>query len=782
MHRLSIILVLVCWPIITWATHIVGGDISLIALDKSKPGYYRIQLTQYWETAALQSGNQDAVITVLIFRKRNPILIDKKQVDLRQTTPLIYDNEACATQLNLRTTQALYYSDYQFDITQYTDPDGYYMVWERCCRNNAAINVATPTGLGMAMYMEFPAMQRNAAAVINSSPTFALPNGAYICLNKPFTFDLGATDADGDELRYSLVTPLQGYTTAQQIVADGLPKASYPEVAWASGYSARNAIPGNPPLRINPQTGMLSVQASREGIFLFSVQVEEYRNGLRIGLIRRDFQLPVIDCSPRKPPVASIRFNGQPAETISICSAQTVLLTVDNDPQYAYQWQKDGTRLAGMTSYSLTATQSGVYTVVRSYKTSCGSDTMSKGVQVNRVALPMVDLTASRPVLCEGDTVTLKTNALTGVSYHWSRNGQLLSAEQQPSVRTVQAGTYIVSVTVAGAGCTQADTLTVATSPRPDARLQPSATSFCEGDSVVLLAAQGSSYQYRWLPDQTVAGNRLVTRNAGTYQVSISTPAGCSVVSNRVTLQRYVRPLAQLDSIPPFCGANRTAVALQGFPAGGTYAGPGVDGNLFNPDKAGLGRHRVSYTIRSSDGCSGAAERWVGVADDLQLQLPVHYPVVRGSRVQLIPQPDRPVVRADWSPPTGLDNPATGQPWASPEQTTTYRVQATDEAGCTATAETVVELVDWLYIPDAFSPNGDGINDVWDVKNALAFSDCQVAIYNRWGELMFQSTGYATAWNGTYHEQVVEPGIYTYQIRLVTPISALYKGFITVLK
>ncbi|WP_254448517.1 hypothetical protein [Spirosoma rhododendri] len=388
MHRLLVLLVLVCWPVVTWANHIVGGDISLLALDKARPGYFRIQMTQYWETSALVSGNQDAIINVMVFRKRNPVLIEKIQVDLRTTTPLIYDNDACATQLNLRTTQALYYRDYQFDVAKYADPDGYYMVWERCCRNNTTVNMATPTGLGMAIYMEFPPMLRNGAFVANSSPSFALPNGAYICLNKPFTFDLGAVDADGDELRYSLVTPLQGYTTTQVVYGDEQVRLTYPEVAWASGYSAQNAIPGNPPLRVDARTGLLSVQASRQGIFLFTVQVEEYRNGQRIGLIRRDFQLPVIECTPRKPPVARIQYSGQPATTVAICPAQTALLTVDNDPLYAYQWQKDGLRLSGMTSYSLTAAQPGVYTVIRSYKTTCASDTVSEGVQVRRSDLP----------------------------------------------------------------------------------------------------------------------------------------------------------------------------------------------------------------------------------------------------------------------------------------------------------------------------------------------------------------------------------------------------------
>ncbi len=782
MNRVGILLLLLWCPAVGWANHIVGGDISLLALDRNRPGYCRIQMTQYWETATLVSGNQDAVINVLVFRKRNPVLIEKIQVDLRTTTPLTYDNEACATQLNLRTTQALYYRDYQFDVAQYADPDGYYMVWERCCRNNTATNVATPTGLGMAMYMEFPAMVRNGVPVVNSSPSFALPNGDYICLNKPFTFDMHAVDADGDELRYSLVTPLQGYTTTQQVYSDEQARLSYPEIVWKNGYSAQNAILGNPPLQVDPGTGMLSVRASRQGIFLFTVQVEEYRNGQRIGLVRCDFQLPVIDCTPRKPPVARIQYSGQPATTVSICPAQTALLTVDNDPLYAYQWQKDGVRLTGMTSYSLTAAQPGIYTVVRSYKTTCASDTVSEGVQVRRSDRPPVDLTAQKAPFCDGDTVTLQTTDPGGLQYSWRRDGQLLNTEQRSSLRTSRSGTYIVSVSAAGGGCTNADTMSVTLLPRPDARLQVSATSFCAGDSVLLSANSEAGYRYQWLPVGVAGSSRLTVREGGTYRVQVTAPTGCSALSGWITLQRKARPAVQLDSVPPFCQPGGGPVTLRGTPTGGTYAGVGVGGGQFDPGKAGLGRHRVSYTIQSSEGCPAEAVRWIGVSDGLILRLPPRYALARGGRVQLDPAPNYPIAQAIWSPPTGLDDPTRDSPWATPDQTTTYRLQAVDIAGCPASAETMVEVIERIHIPDAFSPNGDGVNDVWDVRNAAAFTDCEVSVYNRWGEVVFRSTGYATSWNGTYQQQVVEPGVYTYQIRLVTPIPTVYKGSITVLK
>ena len=69
---------------------------------------------------------------------------------------------------------------------------------------------------------------------------------------------------------------------------------------------------------------------------------------------------------------------------------------------------------------------------------------------------------------------------------------------------------------------------------------------------------------------------------------------------------------------------------------------------------------------------------------------------------------------------------------------------------------------------DAFSPNGDGLNDTWEIRNIADAPDCEVLVYNRWGEAVFYSKGYATPWDGTYNAQKVQPGVYRYVIRQAT--------------
>ena len=92
-----------------------------------------------------------------------------------------------------------------------------------------------------------------------------------------------------------------------------------------------------------------------------------------------------------------------------------------------------------------------------------------------------------------------------------------------------------------------------------------------------------------------------------------------------------------------------------------------------------------------------------------------------------------------WMPEEFLDNPNITNPIASPEETTTFYVTVTDENGCTATDSILVEVTPGIDFPDGITPNGDGINDVWIIDNIDLFDDAMVEVYNRWGQMLWQS-------------------------------------------
>ncbi|ADB37448.1 gliding motility-associated C-terminal domain-containing protein [Spirosoma linguale] len=774
-------------PLCVQATHIIGGDVSMRAIGTT-PGLFKLQLNQYWDETKTSSGNRDQSVTLLVYRKRNPILIERITLPLQETVPLTFNNAACAALRQLSFTQAKYYLTYQFDVTKYTDPDGYYMVWERCCRNDNLTNVNSGivAGVAMVFYLEFPSMTRNGARFTNSAPDFRVPNGDYICINKPFTFDAGATDADGDQLKYALVTPLNGYTTRLLPVStDESPRASYPTIPWGAGYGLTNIIPGNPPLRINSATGQLTVQADREGLYLFTVQCEEYRNGVLIGVVRRDFQLPVVDCSKNTLPPAIVRVNGAPVTDLNWCATKPLVLSVEKNAVWAYQWQKDGANLRGATMDTLKVTESGVYTVVKSQAKVCANDTMSQAVKVTLAKTSPVKLTIISPApYCTGDTLTIQADGQPGSQYQWRRDGRLVTGDR-PTIRVYESGVYQVVSKSETADCAGLDSIQVTIHARPTAQLSASAGKLCPDSSVQLTATSSDGYRYAWQQNgATVADtSRLIqARQAGTYQVTVTSPMGCTTLSNTITLGQFDRPTVEFDSLSPVCVTNATVVPLQGQPTGGVYGGVGVQGARFDPAVAEVGRHQLTYSITSADGCRASASRWAVVTAAPKITGESRYGIAKGATVQLLTQSDQPIRQYRWEPPVALSRPDIASPEASPVETTPYQLTVVGEGGCLATFATLVEVIEPLYIPSAFSPNGDGVNDSWLIPNISSFPQAEVSIYNRWGELIFYSKGYAQPWDGTYRQENVKTGTYTYQIRTGTgPVSNTYRGQLTVI-
>ncbi len=769
------------------ANHIIGGNISMRAIG-STPGQFQIQLTQFWDATQSSAGNQDPVVTVLVFSKKDPKLIERIDLKLCESLPLRFNNEACARQNKLNFIEARYCTLVQLDPAKYTDPAGYYMVWERCCRSDALTNVArTSSGLGMVFYMEFPAMTRNSIPFVNSSPQFKIPNGDYICLDKPFTFDISATDADGDVLVYSLVTPLNGYTTNVLLTAPATPRASYPPVGWAAGYGLTNVIPGNPALSVDAATGQLSVRATKEGLYLFSVQCEEYRNGERIGVVRRDFQMPVVNCGQTSTPPAIITVNSRVVSSnLPWCASQPLTLRAEKSATFQYQWQQDGSNLPGATTDSLQVTTAGVYTVVKSLALSCAGDTTSEKITVNYVTAPPVSVSLVSPKpLCTGDTIQLQATSNPDYTYRWQRDGVNLTGQQGDVLRVNQSGRYRVLARPLAANCEGMDSIQITINPRPTVQISATRPVFCPGDSVVLTAVSQPGNLYQWQRDGGRFGAaiaRVQTREAGLYRVAVTASTGCTALSGPLALTQYPRPDVRLDSLAPFCGTGGTAQALNGQPGGGVYAGPGVRGNRFDPAVAGVGRHTLTYTITSVNGCRAVQSTTATVAPGPQLTGPNAYTLFRGSQIGIQVEASEPVLRYGWSPPDFLSRADVPNPVASPLVTTPYQLTALSVAGCPVSFSVLVEVVEPVYIPSAFSPNNDGLNDVWTIANIEKFPDCDVSVFNRWGELVFHSRGYTQPWNGSYGQNKAGVGLYTYQIRTGEgPFSTTFRGALTLL-
>ena len=277
------------------ADHIVGGEIQLI----HQTGNQYLLTVNFYDSSQFDVG-----IYVSSFSKRNNSYIESFYLPAVNNTALPNTGNNCSDG-NFSVRLIIYQVTITLDTLKYKDSLGYYISWERCCRNHYIKNIVDAESVGSVYYLEFPAIKKNGSPFYDSSPVFSSLSNIYACLNRAFYYSFGASDSDNDSLVYLLVTPLNGHSTHTYVEPIGL-SAPYTSVTWQAGYSATNAIPGNPPLEINSRTGQLYVIPSDTGTFIFTVECDEYRNGVKIGEVRRDYEIYVDSCPVLYPPKLSL--------------------------------------------------------------------------------------------------------------------------------------------------------------------------------------------------------------------------------------------------------------------------------------------------------------------------------------------------------------------------------------------------------------------------------------------------------------------------------------------
>ena len=270
------------------ATHIVGGDITLRSLGSNN---YEVTL-RFYRDCSTGTAAFDNPITLGVYDQVTNIEAFQFSLPLISTTVLTL-GDSCFTPTGICVEEGIY----RDIINLPNNVNGYYLSWQRCCRNGIIQNIMFPGDAGMVFYVEFPN-----PLIGNSSPVFGSYPNAYMCASQPNIQDFSAIDADGDSLAYSLITPLNGNASS----ATPIPAPSagpYSDITWLAPYSAADMIGGVPVMSINPTTGILVAAPSTLGTYVFAVVVEEFRAGVKIGEVRRDIQYQVINCNTNQAPI-----------------------------------------------------------------------------------------------------------------------------------------------------------------------------------------------------------------------------------------------------------------------------------------------------------------------------------------------------------------------------------------------------------------------------------------------------------------------------------------------
>ena len=295
---------------ISFASHIVGGDLKVVMVNSVSAGaYYNFQLRLYRDDVNANVGvnmplsAEIGIYDLATHTQVTTLLLPRTSVSFVPLGDACYTPDPNVVKIEegiFTNTNALLLPN---------NSNGYYVQYENFARNGIISNILNPAGTGITILAMFP----DPALGQNSSPDFGVyPSDAYFCVNNTKVFNFPVTDPDGDSLSFSLVTPLDvnNQTNAQGggTSAGGGSYPFYPECNWAPAppgsppYSVTNIIGGSPPMTIDPVTGEISASPNIQSFFVFTVRVEEFRNGNKIGEVRRDVQYASLGCQINYPP------------------------------------------------------------------------------------------------------------------------------------------------------------------------------------------------------------------------------------------------------------------------------------------------------------------------------------------------------------------------------------------------------------------------------------------------------------------------------------------------
>ena len=292
-----------------YGTHIIGGDFKVTMINNgTSSSVYDIQLRLYRDDVN-GAVNMPASVTIGIYQLGTNNLQTLKTLYLNGgSASLVPLGDPCYTPNPsiVRIEQGVYSGLGSVSLPNFSM--GYYLHYETCCRNGLIDNLANPTSDGISILAIIP----DPSIGQNSTPDFGdYPNDAYFCVNNIKYFTWPVTDPDGDSLVFSLVAPLNDGTNPNN--GNSAPGSGaypfYPSCNFAPGFNQFNVIGGSPQMTINSFTGEITASPAMIGYFQFSVRVEEYRNGVKIGEVRRDAQYASLPCILANPPVISLNNN-----------------------------------------------------------------------------------------------------------------------------------------------------------------------------------------------------------------------------------------------------------------------------------------------------------------------------------------------------------------------------------------------------------------------------------------------------------------------------------------
>lgn len=685
-----------------FATHIVGGEIYYDCLGGNN---YRITLKVYRDCYTGMAP-YDSPATIFIFNGAGTF-VDSVELAFpgSVTLPITINNPCYSPPTNVCVEEAVYQTTMNLPPT----PGGYNIVYQRCCRNNTILNLINPGDVGSTYMAHIPdpgIVSCNNSTRYNNFPPI------FLCEGVPLNFDHSATDPDGDSLYYELCDPYSGLDPSCPILgaagsASGCPGIANPPpyayVPWSSPYNATYPMSALPVIAIDPVTGLMTGTPNMIGQWVVGVCVSEYRGGVLVDVNKRDFQFNVVVCPDIA--VASI-----PNQTL-YCFGYEADFTEASLNAFSYHWDfGDPTTtldIANIDTPSWIYPDSGTYTVtlIINPGTVC-ADTNSNTFYIYPLLEPEFNPPTAECLYSNAFNFEAGGDYMGNGTFVWdfglNATPNNLTGENVGNVIFNTVGVFPVTLTISENGCTESYTADVEVYPHPVGQYGLESSIACDLQPVHFLDSSVSitSLSYNWS-----FGDGATSSEQNPYHMypSIGVYSSSLIITDAHGCMDTV-------SLP-------APISVHASPVAGFTVSPN-DTSIFYPD--------VYMTNNSIDaiGCDmfwGDGNWYYGNCDSMHS-------------------------------------------YALPGTYTLMQV-VVNVNGCldTAYSEVIIRPEYLFWIPNAFTPNNNGLNDVFK-PSLLGVHDYTFMIFDRWGEVIFKTSDPNEGWDGCLKGRLCTNDVFVYKI------------------
>lgn len=411
---------------------------------------------------------------------------------------------------------------------------------------------------------------------------------------------------------------------------------------------------------------------------------------------------------------------------------------------------------------SVTEDHGGIYSL-QIQVGQCKSDIVTKRVDVARLADFAVSSNNATNTVCTGGSVILSVNNQANHTYQWIKGGVDIAGQTSTSLSASQEGLYSVRVTNTTLSCyTETSSVTVTVLQAPIAAYSADLTA-CTNEVIAFTnASQVDSraiVTHAWnFGDAGTSSSASPTHAYATAQnfnasltVSYQGATGCSDNETKTaTIVNGTTPVISASSASS-CPGEEVTLSITGTYTTITWSNSATTSSVAVLPGA--------YTVNTVDanGCAGEDAVTIAAKEAPLLVASADPSTIgAGATSRLLASG---AISYNWSPTETVDNASIANPVATPLETTIYRVRGTSADGCLDSLDVVVTVSGAASFPPAFSPNGDGRYDTWNIR-AESSPDCMLTIFDGRGRRIFENSG--QNWDGMYQGKPVPDGTYYY--------------------